>query len=219
VKDLTGAFGRYVEGKTIAVVGPAVAPYDQSAEVEAHDLVYRISYRHDLNKPTPGYGERTDIVFYNVEAARKYQLGVYDSFIDSIEWVLLKSHRLMKVSRRNITQDKALLVKVPFDKANQLPIALTHLVDFRPAKITVFGADLYLGGPATAYDKNYLDRAPERDWWGVQFHEPVDQHVAMKNLYKKHSELIVGDDRFLAALGLSTQRYWTQLRKAWNVGA
>jgi hypothetical protein len=125
----------------------------------------------------------------------------------------------MKVSRRNITQDKALLVKVPFDKANQLPIALTHLVDFRPAKITVFGADLYLGGPTTAYDKNYLDRAPERDWWGVQFHEPVDQHVAMKNLYKKHSELIVGDDRFLAALGLSTQRYWTQLRKAWNVGA
>ncbi len=211
------SFAQYVNGKTIALVGPAVAPYDQSAEVEAHDLVYRISYRHDLNRPTPGYGERTNIVFYNVEAARKYQLGVYDSFIDDIDWILLKKHKLLKIGKRDMTKDNTLLLPVPFDKANQLPIALDHLVRFEPSKITVFGADLYLGGPPTAYDKAYLDRTPERDWWGVNFHEPTDQHQAMRMLYKKHSDLIVGDERFLAALDMSTPRYWRKLREAWNV--
>jgi hypothetical protein len=38
------SFGEYVAGKTIAIVGPAPAPYDQSAEVDAHDIVYRASY-------------------------------------------------------------------------------------------------------------------------------------------------------------------------------
>jgi hypothetical protein len=218
-KDRTDEFRQYVDGKTVAVVGPAVASYDQSAEVEAHDIVYRISYRHDINKPIPNYGTRTDVVFYNAEASRKYTLGVYDSFIDSIDWVLLKKHRPVKGPGRDTSRDKTLIVVPPFGKANQLPIALGHLVTFNPAQITVFGADLYLGGQETAYHKNYLDRMPERNWWGVNHHEPKAQHRYMRNLVASNRRLIVGDDRFLAALKLPTTVYLQKLRESWNVGA
>jgi hypothetical protein len=212
-------FEQFVNNKTIAIVGPAVAPYDQSAEVEAHDIVCRISYRHDLNKPTPGYGERTDAVFYNAEAARKYMLGVYDSFIDTVTWILLKKHRPVKTPLRDMSHDKTVTVKPPFTKANQLPIALNFFLrKCEPAKITVFGADLYLGGHGVAYHKNYLDRTPERDWWGIDFHEPYLQHRFMKVLVSRNKNIVVGDERFLDALRLSNDKYIQRLEENWANG-
>jgi hypothetical protein len=212
-------FEQYVKGKTVALVGPAVAPYDQSNEVEAHDIVCRISYRHDLNKPTPGYGERTDVVFYNAEAARKYMLGVYDSFIDNIKWILLKKHTPVKTPLRDMSHDKTITIKKPFAKANQLPIVLNFFVrKCEPAKITVFGADLYLDGHATAYHNNYLDRTPERDWWGINFHEPHLQHRFMKVLVNRNAHIVAGDARFLNALNLSTDEYMEHLKRNWANG-
>jgi hypothetical protein len=212
-------FGQFVNNKTIAIVGPAVAPYDQSAEVEAHDIVCRISYRHDLNKPTPGYGERTDVVFYNAEAARKYMLGVYDSFIDNIHWILLKKHRPVKTPLRDMSRDKTITIRPPFAKANQLPIALNFFLrKCEPAKITVFGADLYIDGHATAYHNNYLDRTPERDWWGIDFHEPYLQHRFMKVLVNRNAHTVAGDTRFLNALNLNTDEYMEHLKRNWANG-
>ena len=212
-------FAEYVKGKSVAVVGPALALDDQSAEVEAHDLVYRISYRHDLDPPVPGYGERTDIVFYNGEASRKYMLGVYDSFIDDSPWVVLKNTKRPAGPGRDITKDNTVYAKAPFAKANQLPIALNHLLECGPSKITIFGADLYLGGPGTAYHRNHLRRTPARNWWGVNFHDPAEQHVFMRELYRRNREIIVGDSRFLDALSTSTARYLRRLREVWRVGA
>jgi hypothetical protein len=205
-------FAEYIRGKSVALVGPAVAPYDQSAEVDGHDVVYRIGFRHDLGKPVPNYGERTDVVFYNAENSRKLALGLYDPFVSSIPWVMVKAEPKIK------NDYKYRVLRLPFGKANQAPIALADLVTFRPSKITVYGVDLYLGGPATAYDKNYLDRTPERDWWGVKMHSPQDNHKFVRELVQKNSKLIVGDDRFMVAAKMSTQQYLQALRKAWQVG-
>jgi len=216
---MTDEFKQFVDNKTVAIVGPAVALYDQSVEVESHDIVCRISYRHDLNKITPGYGERTNVVFYNAEAARKYELGVYDSFIDDIGWILLKKHILVAQPLRDMSRDKTVKVKPPFPKANQLPIALNFFLrKCEPAKITVFGADLYLGGHDVAYHKNYLDRTPERDWWGIDFHKPYLQHRFMKVLVNRHKHIVVGDNRFLDALNLDSDKYLNQLKRNWANG-
>jgi hypothetical protein len=204
-------FADYILGKSVALVGPALAPYDQSAEVEAHDVVYRIGYRWDLGKPVPNYGERTDVVFYNAEASRKLALGLYDTFVKNIPWIMVK-----RDPRAAITHHYRVL-ELPFKKANQVPIALNDLVKLRPSKITVFGVDLYLGGPSTAYDKNYQDRTPERNWWGVQIHTPEDQHKFVRRLVRQHKDLIVGDERFMRAAKLTTPEYLRDLKKAWYV--
>ena len=204
-------FAEYIAGKSVALVGPALAPYDQSAEVEAHDVVYRIGFRHDLGKPVPNYGERTDVVFYNAENSRKLALGLYDTFVKTIPWVMVKRDPKM------VKGQSYRVLDLPFSKANQAPIALHDLVKLGPSKITVFGVDLYLGGPATAYDKNYLDRTPERDWWGVQIHNPQDNHRFVRRLLRQHKDLIVGDKRFIHAAQLTTPEYLRDLKKAWYV--
>ena len=205
-------FADYISGKSVALVGPAVAPYDQGDEVESHDVVYRIGYRWDLNKPVPNYGDRTDVVFYNAENSRKLALGLYDPFVKEIPWVMVKRDpKLGKVKH------SYRVLELPFTKANQAPIALNDLVKLGASKITVFGVDLYLGGPSTAYDKNYLDRTAERDWWGVQIHTPQDNHKFIRNLVREHKQLIVGDERFIRAANLSTPEYLRNLKKAWNV--
>jgi hypothetical protein len=204
-------FADYIRGKSVALVGPAMAPYDQGDEVEAHDVVYRIGYRWDLNEPVPNYGERTDVVFYNAENSRKLALGLYDSFVKQIPWVMVKRDPKM------IKGHPFRVLELPFTKANQAPIALHDLVELGPSKITVFGVDLYLGGPSTAYHKNHLDRTPERNWWGVQIHTPQDNHKFIRNLVREHKQLIVGDERFIRAAKLSTPEYLRDLKKAWNV--
>jgi hypothetical protein len=207
----SSSFEDYIRGKSVALVGPAVAPYDQSAEVEAHDVVYRIGYRWDLNKPIPNYGERTDVVFYNAENSRKLALGLYDTFVKDIPWVMVK--RDPKLTKKHPYR----VLELPFTKANQAPIALHDLVKLAPSKITVFGVDLYMDGPTTAYDKNYLDRTPERDWWGIEIHDPRENHKFIHQLLRNYRELIVGDNRFMAVAQMSTKHYMENLARAWNV--
>lgn len=205
-------FAEYISGKSVALVGPALAPYDQGDEVQAHDVVYRIGYRFDLGKPVPNYGDRTDVVFYNAENSRKLALGLYDTFVKEIPWVMVKRDpKLGKIKH------PYRVLELPFGKANQAQIALNDLVKLGPSKISVFGIDLYLGGPSTAYDKNYLDRTPERDWWGVQMHSPQDNHRFIGNLVREHKGVIVGDERFIRAAKLSTPEYLRDLKKVWNV--
>jgi hypothetical protein len=79
-------FYEYVAGKTIAVVGPAPVPYDQTAEIDAHDIVYRCSYGFTWQlgmDESPagscwtagvfpqGTGTRVDVSFYNGMATRQ----------------------------------------------------------------------------------------------------------------------------------------------------
>lgn len=206
-----GRFADFVENKTVAIVGPALAPYDQSLEVDSHDVVYRIGFRHDLGKTVPGYGERIDAVFYNAENSRKMILGLYNDFIKDIPYVLLKRDPKVRTSKKYEVLD------LPFTKANQIPIALDNLLKWNPKKITVFGADIYLGGHETAYDKNYLDRTRDRDWWGVQIHDPQENHNFLRNLYLDNQEMIVGDERFVEACKLTPDQYWERLKEAWLV--
>jgi hypothetical protein len=202
-------FADFVKGKTVALVGPAVAPYDQSAEVDSHEIVFRIGYKWDLGKDVPNYGTRTDAVFYNAENSRKLALGLYDQFIKEIPYILVKRDPKIGANQRYE------ILELPFKQANQVPIALHALVKSNPKAITVFGADIYLGGPATAYDKNYLDRSPERDWWGVEIHNPGANQKFLAELYRNHKKIIKGDDRFIAACKLSNRDYMTQLKGAW----
>lgn len=207
---MTQTWLEFVEGKRVAVVGPAPSVGDQSVEVDSHDVVIRVGYRADLQSPTPGYGVKLDAVFYNYWNSRKLGLGLYDSFVFDIPWVLVKKAYQPPEGLRAFR-----VVPLPFKKANQIPIVVADLVAHNVGSVSVFGTDLYLGGPGFAYAPGYSGFIPERIWWEIKLHEPVRQHKFLRKL-RRLSGKIEGDERFLRALRLTSDEYERQLWNQWE---
>ena len=207
---MTQTWRDFVEGKRVAVVGPAPSVGDQSAEVDSHDVVIRVGYRCDLQPPSTGYGVKLDAVFYNYWNSRKLGLGLYESFIYDIPWVLVKKAYRPPEGLQNFR-----VVPLPFKKANQVPIVVADLLAHNVESVSVFGTDLYLGGPGFAYAPGYSGFIPERIWWEIQLHDPVAQHRFLRR-QKRLSGKIRGDDRFLSALRLTSEQYREQLWKNWS---
>lgn len=213
-------FGEYVEGKTIAVVGPAPAPYDQSAEVDAHDIVYRTSYgfvydgERESYKPglfPAGYGTRVDMSFYNGGATRQVPDGLLDEVYPDLNWAVHKFRPEYISPLTNIHVCRHPRLNDSDVYGNQVTLMLFDLTAYAPASVTVFGADFYMAPPAEWYATEYgsekmvisndvyewQDDATETI--GVNFH---DQEVQRKVIRAIRDSVgwPHGDQRFLDAL-------------------
>jgi hypothetical protein len=194
-------FEHYVAGKTIAVVGPAPLPYDQSAEIEAHDLVYRPGH-----SPAGGwYGERTDIVYLNGQLGREILNVEYQDVRRRIEaatwWVYKAKGRAYRPEGFQRIAHIAPGVRNP----NAITGILWDLTHFHPASITVYGADLYAGGPGNAYHADYDRRDDAGQGQGIILHRPWEQMRAHRAVHA--TGLIAGDDRYIAAVTMPDEQY------------
>ena len=155
---------KFIDGKTIAVVGPGALSNDKSSEVEEHDIVIRVGYHH---WPWPNTGSRTDVWLldweYSKLVLREGQtLGASDA-----SWLLLgwpgKNH--LKTSAIRETKGMR-FTRIPLSnpkiwalgrgKYNQVTQAIMELYFLRPKYVTVFGVDFFTtqGSP---YDPNSKD--------------------------------------------------------------
>ena len=218
-------FAEYVNGRTIAVVGPAPSPYDQSAEVDAHDIVIRCSYGfsadgknrardHDyVSGVLPsGYGDRADVSYYNSGATRMAREGRLDAVLADIEWALWKDSET-PIPKRGLCHE--LRTRRPLRdgrliNVNQITGILFHLAHYDPADVTVYGADFYVSSPDAWYDPSYRAAVHLRE---------VAVHVKAHRQHDQETQRFVirqvrakkgwpsGDDRFLTALDMSREEH------------
>jgi hypothetical protein len=211
------SFGEYVDGRTIAIVGPAPVPYDQSAEIDAHDIVYRTSFGHMGNpsdRPQPhrfpsGTGTRVDMSFYNTGWTRAAQDGYLDDVYPHLKWAIHKIKPPYASPMTNIrAANKPSVIHGKKVAPNQVPIMLWDLTFYQPAKVTVFGCDFYLGPIETWYDANYtppdwITGSPERpdptEAMGPAFHDQELNRQIVRAV-RDTVPWLAGDDRFLEAL-------------------
>jgi hypothetical protein len=213
------SFGEYVDGKTIAIVGPAPAPYDQSAEVDAHDIVYRVHWNcppsavddptYPANVLPRGYGKRADMAYYNVGSTRLAIDGHSDHVLQRLEWAITKSD-MPSSGLTNIRTANQPPMRP--GAQNQIPAMLWDLTYYHPASVTVFGADFYSGELETWYDDNYLstEKVLEPDAMldhtrGVHWHDQTEQRRVVRMV--RDLGWLIGDDRFLKALDMTFEEY------------
>ena len=204
-------FGDYVAEKTIALVGPAKPVGDQSAEIEAHDLVYRLGF---IDAIPAEYGTRTDIALLNSRATRTlYDDEWYEHHRHywNVPWLIMKTSQGMRRQGNYRKASKPPHVRNP----NQATLALYDLLQHHPgpSHITVYGVDLYSSGPVGFYHDNYLNFAHtisklgdlsvhataflgHRPWEQMRLHRAV--HATGR---------VVGDDRYLAAVTMTDDEY------------
>lgn len=195
-------FGDYVAGKSIAIVGPAPMPVDQSADIDNHDLVYRPAH-----SPSGGHrGKRIDIAFLNGQYGRQ----IYDDGqtamrlrIEPADWWVYKGTTSM-VGRRdgNWRRIHRPHLHINF---NAVVAMLWDLTKFDTGPITVYGADLYAGGPGNAYDDGYDRRPVSGQAQGIVLHEPWKQMRVARTV--SATGRVVGDDRWMAAVNMTDDEY------------
>jgi hypothetical protein len=197
-------FADFVSGRTVAIVGPAPAPYDQSAEVEAHDLVYRC---HRPEEPLPGYGTRTDIAFLNGQHCRQVHDDEFSSTFrvarEATWWVMkAKGHRPHGLARE--------VIRPTIPNPNAVTAALFDLLKHDPKTVSVYGTDLYASGPDNAYHPAYGPRSTyslQVQARGVINHKPATQRRVHR--WALSTGKVVGDDRYLEAVTMSDEEYQT----------
>lgn len=217
-------FAEYVRGKTIAVVGPAPAPHDQAAEVDAHDLVFRTSYgftaqtgwKHTRTAyesgvfPT-GYGTRVDVSFYNSGAARMATEGLLDAPLADIDWAIWK-YLDTPLPKRGLCAEirghRPALNGSPVN-VNQITGILWHLSHYEPADVTVFGADFYSSPFSSWYDPAYMANMDllglEKHLKAARSHDQQLQRRVVRDV-RKRLGWPNGDDRYIAALDMTPEQ-------------
>jgi hypothetical protein len=195
-------------GKTVAIVGPAEAVGDQSAEVEACDYIIRTNHRWRNFEALTGFGGRTDAVFLSVMGAEavKNQMNV----LSGIDWVIQKH------GGPDIQFPRVVKADNPFSLANQVPILLNFLEPYNPAAVWVFGADFYTGGPDTFQQPQYRNPISlEEHWSNLNKHDQGVNHQWVK-AFQDRTGLIQGDSRMVELLSLTTEEVLARLFDAWR---
>jgi hypothetical protein len=191
----------YVQGRSVAVVGPAPMPIDQSAEIDAHDLVYR-----PCRAPIGGhYGSRIDIAYINAMWSRDIYDDEHTAVRESIEpatWWVFKTyqvHRRDGFYRTAVKPGRQMNI-------NAVTGILFDLIQNDVGSITVYGADLYASGPQQSYNDDYGARwTLLQQASGVVNHDPLKQMAVHRAIYQTGK--IVGDRRYIAAVTMPDDDY------------
>jgi hypothetical protein len=194
-------FEEYVEGKVIALVGPAPAVGDQTAEIETADIVYKAA-QHLWDT---SYTARADIVYFNGSRGRTIlddEQAELKALADPAEWWVYKlkyhTHRPDGLYRRAaMTPD----LKNP----NVFTSAIYDLLQFNPKEIRVYGTDLYAAGPADSYGPGNLRRELHDQAGAVIAHQPMRQRRIHR--WAVSTGKVTGDDRYLAAVNMTDEEY------------
>ncbi|MBM7573186.1 hypothetical protein [Aquibacillus albus] len=203
------AFFNYVNGKSVAIVGPAPVEEDLSDEINSFDIVVRFNYTGDNHLPSKGFGNRTDVSYYNAFKAKKLSKLDNTDFFDELDFMCFKTimysfqNKLKSAHKgRVIRSPKQFLLN---GSPNQLPNALFDILHFNPKFVKVFHNNLYLSN--TPHYNGYHEQRKEnrRLWFSFAVHEFVTQFNFLKNLWEMKQ--FTADKTLESVLNLTPEKY------------
>ena len=202
-------FADYVDGKTIAIVGPAPTVGNQTAEIDAHDLVYRPAHSISVDH----YTDRADIIYLNGRLGRTIYEPEWEHLLEKAEAATFWVCKGQDCQQRRKGFWRVAHRPDQVHNPNAITGMLFDLAQCRPASISVYGADLYASGPGNAYAAGYTEAEVGRQAQGIILHRPLEQMALHRAVHKRG--LTVGDDRYLAAVTMPDDDYRAVI-EAWK---
>jgi len=217
-------FLKLIEGRSIALVGPAPLLEEGGAEIDSFDIVARTNYRTGSNTPFEIFGKRTDVSYYNHYRMSASAGNVDDvlSVADELRWVILKSQademrfRGLLPTCADKARTSYVADSVFFDDSAPMGIQniLSDLIRFSPKCIKLFNTTFF--NSDITYGQNYR-MTPVDDKFlseSIRIHEPFSGFVFVKNL--NLSGLCIADHLTEKVLGLSCEQYAENLNRLYG---
>lgn len=198
LEDEDRDFAEYIQGKSIAIVGPVDVGLDSGAEIDGFDLVVRFNHREGLGYETRCFGSRTDVSYYvkvfldrespppgMLPGMAKLDYAVFNkNSIEGCAW-LKKITSCRTRERQGVWSylENPLLIGY----ANFVPRAVLDLLCFKPSRIKVFCSNLYTG---MSYRSEYLQlsslgRNGGNIFPGISVHDPVSNFILMQRMVQR----------------------------------
>lgn len=172
------SFKKLIEGKTIAIVGPAPSNEQTGNEIDSFDIVIRINYRgKDKLGDIKEFGSRTDISYYNNYDSNIIHLEKNFSYLDDLKACVFKEikypfqSKLQKLGRAH----KMNVPHLIFNGFSLQGINIIYdVLHYCPSIIKVFKNNLFLN--QNSYYKNY--RSSHLDDMGRQSSKKINERFA-----------------------------------------
>lgn len=220
--DYSIPYRKYVEGRSVAVVGPAASEERHGREIDRFDIVVRMNYGRDSRISEPAkYGSRSDVSYYNQEFLYHMKShGEYD-FLKELDFAVFKS-RIADLPYELRTNDR---IRRPmgvhkyfsgFPNLGQLIIG--DLMLFRPSRVKLFYMNFYLA--QNSYHNSYFtahDFEGDNHLRSFAHHDCFSQINFTRHLWD--AELIEADPVCSEVLLLDPEEYLEALKQIYVRGA
>lgn len=208
-------FAQFIDGKRVAVVGPAPNDEDSAQEIDQFDVVIRLNYRgtHSL-PPAEQFGSKMDISYYNGDNAKGILKANDFSFAGDLQFAVFKSARYAyspPLQRTGTPCTRAMFSPHQFwfyGTPTMIPNVLFDLLHFNPATIKLFKANFFY--TKNLYYKGYstVDHSLShfsKVWYNHAKHNLISQLNFTRMLVQ--NGLIETDQTCRAVLDLDNQDY------------
>lgn len=221
VKDEDRDFADYLEGRSIAIVGPVDVGLDSGAEIDGFDCIVRFNYQRGQGRDPVRFGSRTTISYYaNMPALmtppQELLAGLeeldYAMFLRrawrEYPWLGELKCRVRERPDHWAYLNNPMLVGYP----NAVQRMLLDILRFKPSRIKIFCADMYT---SMSYCSEYLrhsypGRAKVDMMPSFVLHDPVSNFLLMQRLLQvQHIE---ADDVLKEVVSWSVDRYMQHMR-------
>ncbi|HUE91261.1 hypothetical protein [Pseudomonas sp.] len=182
-------FAAYLQGKSIAIVGPVDVGLESGAEIDGFDVVVRLNHRTNNALCTRRFGTRTDVSYYlyndlqdgGVEHCLRAMRELRFAVLDQLS---MQNYEFSKIGQCQSRQ--ALNVGVYgcnpllMGYANGIQRMLMDLARFPLGRVKVFNANLYL---SKGYAGNYLQGKSADFFRAFSLHDPLSNFIFTKRMF------------------------------------
>lgn len=211
-------FRRYLEDRSVAVVGPAAAGGPQGEEIDRFDRVARLNFYGPSSQGDPAkYGRRHDLSYYSATDVEKIRSMDDRSFLEELDYVIFKLIRhdyqreMVESGRARVALNSNLLLS---GAPMMGPIIMEDLLRFSPSRVKIFFMDFYFH--PQYYRENYAAEY-EPSYRGLfsslAGHDCLSQLHFVRNLWK--GGLVEGDEAFERVMAMNSETYMASLENSY----
>lgn len=211
------AFGDYIKGKRVAIVGPVDVGLLNGAEIDEFDVVIRFNHRQSLMLDAEKFGTRTDVSYYIYKnLARECDVDYFDT-MNKLGFVVVDEVSISTYSWLSElkTPVRTRLAVWRFDSCpflfgspNAIQRVLMDVLRFFPQMVKVFNVNFFLNlNFSGGYRPSQMNLFPD-----FSMHDPFSNFIFTKKVVE-HG-LVQVDDELGKILRLSPDQYFSELMKA-----
>jgi len=222
-------FADLINGKRVALVGPADTTSEQGDEIDSFDLVVRCNlitenFSWDIKRK----GRRSDVSYLSVAHGEAY-LKHFPKLPWDLKWLCFKGDYHVANAGDPLRSEKERLVRsrsfstlnpiLFIGHANGVPNIACDLLYFNPYELKIFGADMMLTkerhmGYHSYFDQEKLDDVTAFRYASAKAHDPGSNFSIMKMISK--DPRIKLDRRLEEVLSLDVDEYYNELQRIYG---
>lgn len=219
-KNLDKTYYNLINGKSVAIVGPAPSDEMLGKEIDKFDIVIRLNYRGDDFMPEHNeFGSRIDVSYYNTENAKNLAKMNQIDFLKKLKFIVFKGNNEL-YSRFKNNKVKKLIMRDEFvflGSLNMIPLTIIDILAYNPKRVKVFKTNFFLSKNLYAkgyqLEKNMIFSLSKR-WRSFAMHNVVSQIKVVKNLY--HNGRVKLDKSCQDVLDLPEKKYIKEIQRIFS---